>query len=938
MITRKLWVLLLLATSALNLAAQNLLEALKSGESWEVEWIQQRHLRHDEYRAGSHPLFPDQLKAGAYDMRIGIRLSPSPKQELTARITYISYIEFPPLEQMGTSSSTAPLLSQPIILDTRFQDAYFDPQLFFFNALLQHDFPMTCRTEAINNSLSDFSEKVDQFAAAAGLVESQMEWLQRTELHEAFSPVSLSQFFCQVLQQDLPEWQRPLQLTTRQTESHSYENYLQVNLPSRICVLQGQILNQATKEVRIKFFRQGDWHSYWQDSLIQLDKDGYFALNFPLAERRIISIAHGYQTMRFYIEPGDTLSFQTDANAFYREMSLVGTAVPENQFLLDFYHQMRGDTLFRRYDYQLGKKEPIAYFKKIQAKEQAELAFLNNRKTTLRPQMADYIDRSIRLDHATIQWEACYRYSIEEKIILPNELIQRLQRLGNLLHRLPKGKTFDFDVEDYLNFQYSLLTQSYEKSTLNSKQEMHLSQVLLSKETFVRHTAMQLFRMHGQLGELTKSGQSRLQEILSITRDTQLIDELLAFTKENPDRSPAVGHRMIPEGKPAPNWSYGNQEGVKVSLEDFQGKQLLLHIGWDDLLDLAEVDLEPLKERSEVIPTVVHLITARSKEQFSKSIAGREGLFIYVPEEEMTTLRENYRVDNRTNHYFLIGEDGNVLANHLALGTARKLRGTWQKLAQQAVPAVWTPEQRLQFWQSLGIGALGLLAIASLILWQRRLSMRRDLRRRQMLEVELRGIRSQMNPHFLFNAMSSIQNLIRKKEQEKADIYLGQFAGLMRKTLRNTAAEYIPLSDEIETLEQYCSLESLRHPFAYSFVIDESIDPHNTYIPSMILQPIIENAILHGLTPLAAARELRVSISPGTLGLHCEIIDNGIGLLATQRQLQSDQRKSYGTKLVRQRLDLLGMDSEQHFVIQDRSQLDPPSRGTLVTLIIPTEQ
>lgn len=231
-----------------------------------------------------------------------------------------------------------------------------------------------------------------------------------------------------------------------------------------------------------------------------------------------------------------------------------------------------------------------------------------------------------------------------------------------------------------------------------------------------------------------------------------------------------------------------------------------------------------------------------------------------------------------------------------------------------------------------------MLLISGGILWRRRITTRRDLRRRQLLEVELRGIRSQMNPHFLLNAMSSIQNLIRKKEQEKADLYLGQFAGLMRKTLRNSAEEYIPLVDEIETLKQYCSLESLRHPFKYEFQIDERIDAHNTYIPGMILQPIIENAIIHGLAPLAGSRELLIEIGPGREGLNCTVTDNGIGLLASQKQMERKNHQSVGMKLVRQRLELMGLNGRKHLSITDRSTLSPPARGALVSLTIPVEQ
>lgn len=918
---------------------QTFAEALQAGRTIKVEWIRQELGETNGAASRNIPLFPDELHPGESEIRVGLHLkSAEDDGRLVAEVAYVNFLSLPELKENPYRSNTGDMLSHPIILDTRFQDRYFNPLLFLLDALTQQTLPVSCRSGPYQQFLNQFDQVVEQSGATAPLITEQLEWLKETALPASLSASSMADFFCRLLEKTVPKQESPVKIQSRSRGDGYRVDYVQVDHPARICVLKGNIQSPATEEVRVQFFREGNWLEYWRDSLIQLDGKGNFYLAFPLDHPRTVALLHGYQTMRFYIEPGDTLQVRTNANAFYREMQIAGAARAENEFLLDFYHEMRGDTFYRRMDVDLLKKDHLAFFKTARAKEARELAFLSQRTPSLRPGFTALMDRVLKLEHAGAQWEAAYLFMAGKGVLLEPELLHRLQKTAALLYRLPRGKSFDFDVEDYLSFQFHLLHHTYQMPGFGAQEDLALAQLLPSKETFVRHTLMQLFRSYTELGQLTESGQWQLSQLLSVTRDTQLIQEMTVFMQGDRKLPPDVVYRILQKGEAAPSWRFMDKEGVKVGLEDFAGKKLLLHIGWADNLDIAMTDIQSLQESQEQLPEIVHLLAASGKDQFARSIAGKKGLFVYVPPEKMEVLKERYRIDNRSNHYYIIGEDGKIMANHYDLNTAKKLRGAWEKIAEVPAAAAWTPEQRLQFWQSLGIGALFMLLISGGILWQRRIMARRDLRRRQLLETELRGIRSQMNPHFLFNAMSSIQNLVRKKEQEKADLYLGQFAGLMRKTLRNTSEEYIPLIDEIETLEQYCSLESLRHPFQYEFRVDERIDAHNTYIPSMILQPIIENAIIHGLAPQSGSGALLVEIGPGREGLNCTVTDNGIGVLATQKHPERNNHQSVGMKLIRQRLELMGLKGREHLSVTDRSTLSPPAQGTLVSITIPVEQ
>jgi len=125
-----------------------------------------------------------------------------------------------------------------------------------------------------------------------------------------------------------------------------------------------------------------------------------------------------------------------------------------------------------------------------------------------------------------------------------------------------------------------------------------------------------------------------------------------------------------------------------------------------------------------------------------------------------------------------------------------------------------------------------------------------ELSKKKKLQLELRTIHSQLNPHFVFNALSSIQGLINKNDISGANSYLSDFAQLLRNSLSNGNREQTPLAEEIKTLETYLKLEQLRFNFGYKININDKINFYETEIPSLLLQPLIENSIKHGIAVL----------------------------------------------------------------------------------------
>jgi len=209
---------------------------------------------------------------------------------------------------------------------------------------------------------------------------------------------------------------------------------------------------------------------------------------------------------------------------------------------------------------------------------------------------------------------------------------------------------------------------------------------------------------------------------------------------------------------------------------------------------------------------------------------------------------------------------------------------------------------------------------------------------RQATELEMQALRSQMNPHFIFNCLSSINRFILKNEMETASDYLTKFSRLIRMVLNNSKQIFIPLEDELEMLRLYLDLERLRfkNSFDYSITFTNSIDIGNVFIPPLLLQPFAENAIWHGLMHKEGLGHLEISLSVEEKILCCIITDEGIGRIkaAMFKSKSAEKQKSMGLQITKERLALLNQDTgEQMFLhIEDITGDDGNDAGTRVIL------
>jgi hypothetical protein len=252
------------------------------------------------------------------------------------------------------------------------------------------------------------------------------------------------------------------------------------------------------------------------------------------------------------------------------------------------------------------------------------------------------------------------------------------------------------------------------------------------------------------------------------------------------------------------------------------------------------------------------------------------------------------------------------------------------------------PETIMQKWWFWG----GVLFLFMLVLWlflaswKKRVLARQTLRE-QLLNSQLIAIRAQMNPHFLYNVLNTVQGLVYGNRRAAAGELLGNFSDLMRKVLQSSDKQLLPLQDEIENLRLYLELEKARFDEGFSYTIDMTniSDASQLFVPSLLLQPFAENAIKHGLMHKRGVKTLEIQFEKTATGLIVVIDDNGIG---RQRSMEINRRKpnkpaAFATLALKERMELFNRLYKNKIScdVIDKTGTDQQPAGTRIELFIP---
>ena len=251
-------------------------------------------------------------------------------------------------------------------------------------------------------------------------------------------------------------------------------------------------------------------------------------------------------------------------------------------------------------------------------------------------------------------------------------------------------------------------------------------------------------------------------------------------------------------------------------------------------------------------------------------------------------------------------------------------------IADQSVP-VW-----LQSLLGLGIGAL---LLSFFLLWRSKenqgkleLEKKKLIAENKALRQSQKVLQLQMNPHFIFNTINSINGLLAKNDSPKARHYLSSFSKLMRSTLEQSRAEWVKIEDEVNYLEQYLSLEQMCRNNSFDYSITKGADLFDEDLSTlpMIIQPFIENAIIHGVSDMSSGGTIQVSFELLDLVLHVQILDNGKGY---QEDQSNKNHESVALKVVHDRLSAFKARGAK-FEILNRKDVED-KRGTQVDIYLP---
>ncbi len=395
-------------------------------------------------------------------------------------------------------------------------------------------------------------------------------------------------------------------------------------------------------------------------------------------------------------------------------------------------------------------------------------------------------------------------------------------------------------------------------------------------------------------------------------------------------------------GATVPEFVVKDINGKKISLSKMKGKYVqLLFVNLeyeDDTLELNAY--QKLKEDLPRDKFEMITVFLNKNESLTKAYINRhhlKGIFVSDPDWQLEHLKK-FSSEYST-PYYLVNPKGIIVFSGAGSPTEQFVKMIIEMINNDTYNEAEASVSKSTLYWVLSVSLLAIILTLVVVWFVTKAIKKREAIRCEQLELKLSAVRSQLNPHFLFNAMSSIQYLVNHDEKEKANLFLSKFAQLMRKVLLQSETERVPLSDELATIETYLELEALRHRFNYRIQVDDEIDLHNTEIPVMLLQPFVENSVIHGIAHLAEKGQIEINLEKkGPHHLQIRIKDNGAGYPENASANSGSNGK--GMQITRKRVDLMmaKYGHEIDFKVTNRKELDVSLCGTEVVITFETEK
>lgn len=478
------------------------------------------------------------------------------------------------------------------------------------------------------------------------------------------------------------------------------------------------------------------------------------------------------------------------------------------------------------------------------------------------------------------------------------------------------------NYHDFLNAYFQYKTQQLNQDNLTNK-------AWWAYDTDTYYLQKQLFSGYPRLFRLADNLESTMQtyelsysrreyeDFIRLCKDPQILGKLSKSWKQYEKLEPGANIRQVglsitdslPLKKKADgyillidSYAFGSPQDFTT---DAEIKRILDELGVAD-------------------KTTLCYFYPESRKQFLPDSLRGEPMYHFIADSLIYADRTKLNLSSWT--MILLKNDGTIISREITknpYGIGELATVFRQALQQKNTPKTFNRTTVYSFL----LGLLLCLGIAATVLYLRFGHIKRT---RQLAELRLKALRSQMNPHFLFNALGSIQSMIVRGNNDTANRYLTDFSKLLRDVLDSSEKQLVPLSDELTRIRLYLQLEQLRTPFETSITVDPSVDQGLEEIPGMLLQPIVENAVIHGIIPQGGGK-IEIHIYKKGNTLYCEIADNGKGF-----ETRPEHSGRFGLKNTEQRLRLLNKQYDARIGIQLKNRIETEKQsGCRVILSIP---
>ncbi len=684
--------------------------------------------------------------------------------------------------------------------------------------------------------------------------------------------------------------------------------------------------------------------------------DNTFEIRLHLDQIKYIDFSHKERSS-FYLMPGDDVYLTVDLNAFDETIHTTGVGAPHinlclKNYLYDEQHQTDGSTLYNSYQEKTISATPVEMKRYLLSTLSGKQTFLLKNANQVAPEVyqALYWDNQCKIA------KYLKKYSEDQKRRRPQQGLEPFNtnsltytNLDSLIH--PDNDLMAFSSE-YDNFIRGY-TYFYIKDKI--RQISGVGNTVFRSDFYDN-----IYNNNYALANTFFTGKT--QESLKYSTVVDALENASFETFENlylqyksdyphSSRIKILDNAYYTSKKTAPlspayNFTINDLEGNQHQLSDYKGKAVYLRFwnlgcGTDGSFEESYNTLQDsLKDQNIVYITIFSNGSIdKAKKYISKY--NLKSTFLLASRQEQALLKNEYFF-NRASQYYLIDINGNIVTSkHIE---PQELLWDLEQLEDAFNPPLNSInyQQRSRLMTIISLGLLSLLVLTGIIMIWIKIRNNKRLQlaslNQQLRESELKAIRAQMNPHFLHNCLNAIQNLIQKQELEKAHQYISKFAQLIRDTLTNSDKEDISLAQELEMISNYVALEQLRFDIDFQIDIADEIDIYAIFIPPMLLQPIVENAIIHGLASKEDDKQLKLAIYQQKDFIHIEIIDNGIGRKASQELTKDTTGK--GTSFTKERLTLIqkkyGTIYQMNILDQHNAQQE--AIGTKVEIIVEDEE